>query len=180
MPAPPADVRPEAPADADAVRALLAAAFPTPAEATLVDALRAAGRLAVSLVAAVDGQIVGHVAFSPMTLAGLNGAAPAAPLLGLAPLAVRDGFRRRGIGAMLVERGIAACVAARAAAVFVLGDPAYYARFGFRPAAAAGFRSVYPAADAFQVLLLRPDQLPAPPPGTSFLAEYAPEFAEVA
>jgi len=84
-----ASVRPEQPGDARAIHALLVATFPSPAEARLVDLLRVAGRLSLSLVAEADGVVVGHIAFSPVTVAsGAVGAGLAEyPLL--RPLRVR-------------------------------------------------------------------------------------------
>ena len=78
-------VRPEKPQDIAAIYAVNAAAFPTEAEAELVDALRDQGALAVSLVAEHEGQIVGHIAFSPMTMEGADSHLKA---IGLAPVAV--------------------------------------------------------------------------------------------
>jgi len=151
---------------------LIAAAFPTDAEARLVAALRSAGRLAVSLVAEVDGPIVGHVAFSPVDVpASRTGEGPVAE--GLAPLSVAAAFRRRGIGAALVAAGLDACRAAGAGFVVVLGDPRYYGRFGFGPARAVGLADEYAGGDAFQVLELRPGSVP-PAGGT---VRYAPEFS---
>ncbi|MEO6061420.1 MAG: N-acetyltransferase [Thermoflexales bacterium] len=95
------EIRPEAPGDIAAIHALVAACFPSDAEGRLIDAPRAAGRLSLSLVAIEDGQVVGHIGFSPMT--GLAGG------LGLAPLAVQIDHRRRGIGAQLAREGLAAC-----------------------------------------------------------------------
>src|SRR5262249_60709592 len=92
-------VRPEEADDAAGIFAIHAAAFPTDAEARLVDALRAAGRLAISLVAEDDGRVVGHVAFSPVSVGGATGG------LGLAPLAVAPGSQRRGIGGGGVRAG---------------------------------------------------------------------------
>ncbi len=147
-------MRPERAGDRLAVRALLEAAFPGPDEARLVDALRAADELALALVAESAGAIVGFVAFSPVVTArGERG-------LGLAPLAVDAAHRRRGIGARLVEEGLAACAALGAGFVVVLGEPSYYARFGFRPAPALGLHDAYGGGDAFQVLELRPGALP--------------------
>ena len=156
-------IRPETPGDTAAIHALVAACFPTEAEARLIDALRAAGRLTLSLVAVEDGQIAGHVGFSPMT--GLDGG------LGLAPLAVRADQRRRGIGAALVREGLAACARIGARFVVVLGDPAYYSRFGFAPAGRWGLSGEYGGGDAFQALELVPGAIG---PG---LVRYAPEFA---
>ena len=157
------EIRPETPADFPAIHALVAACFPTPAEARLIDALRAAGRLSLSLVAVEDGQVVGHIGFSPMT--GLDGG------LGLAPLAVHAGHRRRGIGAQLTRAGLAACAELGARIVVVLGDPAYYGRFGFAPASRWGLIGEYGGGDAFQALELDPGALRAG------LIQYAPEFA---
>ena len=144
-------VRPEHPDDAPAVRGLLEAAFGRPDEADLVDALRREAGF-IGLVAERDGAVVGHIAFSPMTLdarPGLRG-------LGLAPMAVLPEHQRAGVGSALVRGGLARCRRAGADAVFVLGHPAYYPRFGFTPAADRGLASVYDAPrEAFRVLELR-------------------------
>ncbi len=153
-------IRPERASDRAAIRALVAAAFPTPAEAQLVDALRDAGDLALSLVAERDGALVGHVAFSPIAVDEERGAPRAQPL-GLAPLAVDASARRAGIGAALVEAGLAACAARGCPFVVVLGDPRYYARFGFAPAYARGLVDAYGGGDAFQVIELVPGALPS-------------------
>src|SRR5437868_6638418 len=125
-------VRPEQPGDTAAIRGILAAAFPTDAEARLVEALRAAGRLPVSLVAEEDGRVVGHVAFSPVVIAGVGGG------LGLAPLAVAPDVQRRGVGGRLVRDGLAAAARSGAGFVVVLGHPGYYQRVGFRRASDFG------------------------------------------
>lgn len=98
-------------------------------ERRIVDALRVDGRLSVSFVAVRDGRLVGHVAFSPVAIgAGGEG------WHGLAPLAVWPGCQRQGIGAALVRAGLDALRRAGARGCVVLGEPAYYARFGFGPA----------------------------------------------
>jgi putative acetyltransferase len=135
----------------------------------LVDALRAAGRLAVSLVAEVDGTVVGHVGFSPVTSAcGAVGA-------GLAPVAVAEAQRRRGVAAALVRAGLEGCRAAGFGWAVVVGDPAYYGRFGFRPAGACGLADEYGAGAAFQAVELAAGGLPV----GAGLIRYAPEFAAV-
>ncbi len=162
-------IRPERPDDVEAIQAVVEQAFPTPQEARLVDLLREAGRLSASLVAEVDGRVVGHVAFSPVsTGSGAVGA-------GLAPLAVLETHRRRGLAARLVEAGLAACRSAGFGWVVVLGEPAYYARFGFRSAREAGLTDEYGGGDAFQVLELAPGALPK----GAGLVRYAPEFASL-
>jgi putative acetyltransferase len=159
-------VRPERSGDLDGIHAVHVASFPTPAEALLVRALRGAGRLVVSVVAEVDGAVVGHVGFSPVTAAGQTGA-------GMAPVAVIEEHRRRGIGAAVIEAGLAACRAAGYGWAVVLGAPAYYGRFGFRAAAAVGLTDEYGGGAAFQALELLPGALPA----GAGLVRYAPEFA---
>jgi putative acetyltransferase len=163
-------VRKEYPADIGAIHGLVAAAFPSPSEAELVDALRAAGRLSISLVAVEDGAFVGHVAFSPITVddATLG--------LGLGPLAVRADRRRRGIGERLVRDGLALCRNAAVGLVVVLGDPRYYARFGFEAARRHELRSEYDdAGDAFQAVELVHGTIR---PGGG-LVRYCSEFAHV-
>lgn len=147
-------IRPEAAADQAAVRALHCAAFPTPAEADLVEALHDSGDVMFSLVAEQDGRIVGHVLFS--RIAGPSGC------LALAPVAVEPGRQRQGIGTHLIEAGIAEAADGGWRAIFVLGDPAYYTRFGFTAEAAAGFSSPY-AGEHFMARFLDEDP-PAPGP----------------
>lgn len=149
---------------------MLLAAFGREAEARLVEALRGNGALAISLVACVADEIVGHVAFSPMHT---DGQPDRDDLLGLAPVAVHPQWQRRGIGSALIRRGLDECRSRVVAAIYVLGEPAFYARFGFIPAHTHGLRCVYEALpDAFQVLLLA-DALSVAPIG---LIRYRPEF----
>jgi putative acetyltransferase len=161
------EVRAEVAGDAAAIRRVLLACFPTSGEADLVGLLRSAGRLSVSLVALTEGA-VGYVGFSPVTVA--SGAIGA----GVAPLAVLPEFREHGTAAALVERGLAECRSAGLGWAVVLGDPHYYARFGFEPCADHGLNDEYGGGDAFQVLELLPDALPE----GGGRVTYAPEFAE--
>jgi putative acetyltransferase len=164
-------VRDEAPADVDAIRDVVTRAFEQPAEADLVDALRRAGKATISLVAERGGRVVGHVLFSPVTLAE----APRAPFAsGLAPLAVLPEMQRQGIGAALVRAGLARCRAGGHAFVVVLGSPAYYGRFGFVDAERHRLHSEYQVPPGvFQVIEIAPDALA----GKSGLVRYADEFA---
>ncbi len=162
-------IRPERRGDRLAVYQVHAASFPTDAEARLVDLLREAGRLIVSLVAEADGAVVGHVAFSPVTAA--NGAIGA----GLAPIAVVELHRRRGIAAELVRAGLTACRDAGVRWAVVLGEPEYYGRFGFRAATDFGLTDEYGGGPAFQTLELIPGGIPV----GGGLVRYAPEFAAV-
>ena len=152
------------------IGAVHAASFPTDAEARLVDLLRDAGHLVVSLVAEIDGTIVGHVAFSPVT------AAAGAPGVGLAPVAVMPDRRRRGLAAELIRTGISDCRAAGFGWAVVLGEPGYYSRFGFRAASEFGLVDEYGGGPAFQVMELVRGALPR----GAGVVRYAPEFAQVA
>jgi putative acetyltransferase len=162
-------VRPEQPGDVAAIHAVHVASFPTDAEARMVSLLREAGHLLVSLVAEADGAVVGHVAFSPVSAA--TGAVGA----GLAPVGVLASHRRQGIAARLIEAGLTACRSAGFAWAVVLGEPAYYSRFGFRPASAFGLSDEYGGGPAFQVIELVPGGLPS----GAGLVRYASEFASV-
>lgn len=124
-------IRPERLSDHVAIRAVTAAAFASSAyghngEAGIVDALRAAGALAVSLVADDDGAVVGHAAWSPVQIAIAEG-----DWYGLGPLAVAPAWQGRGAGQALVREGLKTLEALGSAGCVVLGDPAYYGRFGF-------------------------------------------------
>jgi len=164
------EIRNESPGDADAVRTVNRSAFDTPAEAALVDALRANGNAAIELVAEVNRQVVGHILFSPMSF---DGACDARRPLGLAPMAVIPAYQRMGIGSRLVEAGLEECRRVGCEAVFVLGHPAYYPRFGFVPASRFGVRSTYDAPDeAFMAIELVEGALN----GASGLVRYCREF----
>jgi putative acetyltransferase len=160
-------IRPEQPGDVAAVHAVHAAAFPTDEEARIVDALRGADQLSISLVAEDGGRVVGHIAFSPVTLTGATRG------LGLAPVAVVPEYQRRGIGGQLIREGLAAAARSGAAFVVVLGHPDYYPRFGFRRAGPLGLDNEYGADEAFMVLELQPGSLPA----GGGLVRYRAEFA---
>jgi len=166
-------IRPETPADRAAVHAVHALAFETDAEARLVDALRAAGRLTLSLVAEAesgDGPI-GHIAFSLVALTGPDGATIDG--VGLAPVAVLPAHQRRGVGGRLVEEGLRRLREAGHGFCVVLGHPGYYPRFGFLPARLFGVRWEREVTDGvFLALELRPGALVGHPG----VVRYAPEF----
>ena len=164
----PITVRTERGDDANAIRLVHLAAFPTADEAALVDRLRTADQCPVSLVAEVDGQVVGHIVFSPVTM----DSACDRPGLGLAPMAVLPSYQRRGIGSALVRQGLQECREQGYGFVVVLGHPEYYPRFGFRRASDEGLANEYRADDAFGVVELFPGALPGPG-----LVRYGPEFA---
>jgi putative acetyltransferase len=150
----PFHLRDEVAADAPAIAGVVTEAFGQAAEAELIAALRAAGALSISLVAVTDdGGLVGHVAFSPVTVEDAGGDR----LFGLAPLAVAGGWQGRGVGGALVEAGLARACALGGDLAVVLGEPAYYRRFGFRPATAWGIAWEHEAPpEAFMALELRP------------------------
>jgi putative acetyltransferase len=162
-------IRPERDEDAAAVRRVHESAFPTAAEANLVDRLRANGKAVIALVAEDGDSIVGHILFSPVALEPLAGTVG----LGLGPVAVLPDHEKHGVGRRLIQNGLAECRAWGADFVVVIGDPPYYHRFGFEPAGKHGLRSEYDSGDSFMVFELVSGALP--PSGT--LVKYASEFA---
>lgn len=165
----PLTIRPEAPTDYRATREVLIAAFPTPLEADLVDALRAAGHLAASLVAVENEVIVGHIAFSPVT----TDTPAVVPGVGLAPVSVVPAFERRGIGGALIRQGLHVCRDAGFGWAVLLGDPGYYHRFGFERASRYGLGNEYGVDEEFMAAELLPGGMPR----DCGVVRYAPEFA---
>jgi putative acetyltransferase len=164
-------VRDERPADIAAVRNINERAFGRLAEGTVVDLLREACPHAVSLVAAEDGKILGHILFSPVSVAhGLSGPQG----MGLAPLAVAPERQRQGIGSMLVRAGIDAMRERDCPFIIVLGHPGYYARFSFVPASGRNLLCQWGGVpdEAFMVLVLDECAMA----GVSGVASYRSEF----
>lgn len=124
-------VRPEHAADIDAIRRLTETAFRTAPHADgtehlIIDRLRAAGALTLSLVAEAEGAVVGHAAFSPVAVSdGSLG------WFGLGPISVDPARQGEGIGGTLVREGLRQLQARGASGCVLLGDPGYYGRFGF-------------------------------------------------
>jgi putative acetyltransferase len=143
-------IRPERAGDIAAIRGVIRAAFAGTQEADLVDRLRNDNDLLASLVAEQDGIIIGHVGFSWL------------PGVSLAPLAVMQEHRRRGVGRALTEAGHLQLRNCGESIVFVLGAPEYYGRLGYSVTSASGFESIY-AGCHFQAL---PLSLPAPETGS--------------
>lgn len=164
-------IRPEHSSDVADIDHVLRSAFPTDQEARLVDRLRKHQRLRLSLVAEIDGVIVGHIAFSEVTIAGSVASSAG---VGLAPLAIRPELQRRALGSHLINEGLCACTRLGAGFVVVLGAPEYYHRFGFRSANLFGLNNEYGARDAFMALELKTGSI------TPGLVGYAPEFADLA
>lgn len=147
-------IRTEIGVDAAGIDSLLRRCFPGGAEAELVQRLREDGQLTLGVVATdEEGQVLGYAAFSPVTLQGED-----RNWVGLAPLAVDESVRRQGIGKQLLFEGLDTLNEFGYAAVVVLGDPAWFGRYGFEPAARHQLHCPWPGAEAaFQVYKLAED-----------------------
>lgn len=133
------DIREEKPADAPAIRDVLLAAFPTPAEADLVDALRRSRDIVLSLLASTADRVVGSIVFSRLTLNGFT----TTRIVALAPLAVHPDFQGQGVALELLRHGHRQLAQHGVALSIVLGDPAYYTRYGYSASEAAAFKTPY-------------------------------------
>ena len=163
-------IRKETVEDIPSIRAVVHAAFGTAGEANLVDGLRCSGALTLSAVAVVGSRVVGHVGFSPVTIDGQH------PALALAPVAVAPDCQRQGIGSALIRWGLDECRRLGHGGVIVVGEPAYYPRFGFTPASLFGIQCPFPVPpEAFMVLELSPGTAS----GSRGMVRYRPEFDAV-
>ena len=166
-----AHIRDEQPGDAAFVRRVHREAFGGDVEVRLVDLLRERNKALVSLVAVIASEVVGHVLFSAVTI---NDATRRVRSIGLAPVAVLPGSQRKGIGSSLIREGLDRCQREGYDLAVVLGDPAYYSRFGFRAANGFGLENEYGVSDEFMVLELTDGAVK----GVTGLVRYPPEFKE--
>ena len=166
------EIRDEAPQDFPAIHDLNVLAFGNPAEALLVDNLRAADKAIISRVAILDGKVVGHILFSPITV---ERASSRLRGLGLAPMSVLPEFQNTGIGSSLVRDGLDVCRQKGYDLVVVLGHLRFYPRFGFTRAKDYGLDNEYDAVDNFMVIELREGVLKT----VEGLVKYAPEFGAI-
>ena len=164
-------IRAEERGDVDAVREVNRLAFGQDAEGRLVDRLRDEAYARVSLVAEVDGHIVGHILFSDLPIVAEGQVIPA---VALAPMAVVPDHQRRGIGSALVRAGLAACREHGFRVAIVLGHRAFYPRFGFSSALARQIKASYSGED-FMAVELEPGAMA----GAVGRVAYPPPFAEV-
>lgn len=160
-------IRPERAGDERAIHEVVRSAFDghphsDGSEPGIVGTLRADGDLAISLVAEDGGEIVGHVAFSPVAISDGS-----AGWFGLGPVAVAPQRQREGIGAALIEQGLALLRERAASGCVVLGDPVYYGRFGFLHDPALTYPG--PPPEYFQRLVIGAS-------GASGVVTYAPAF----
>ena len=163
-------IRPEEPFDIAAVRSVNEAAFGSSLEADIVEKARTASGPLVSLVAEDNGEICGHILFTPVTLRGNH----SVQLMGLGPMAVVPARQNQGIGSQLVREGLAQCKQLGCSAVVVLGHPNYYPRFGFAPASRYGITSEYVVPDeVFMLYEVQPGSLQ----GVSGRVTYSDAFA---
>lgn len=170
-------IRIERPGDEAAIHDVTRQAFDSSefghhGEAELVDTLRAKGAASVSLVAEVDGRVVGHILFSPAKI-GWDGWSSSG--LGLAPMSVLPEFQRRGIGSRLIEAGYEAVTGSSHEFVIVIGHSEYYSKFGFVPASSDNVTCEFEGIPD-EVFLIRWFRNP-PTTGSQGVAKYHPVFS---
>ena len=165
-------IRRETPEDVDSIRYVNEQAFGQENESVLVEKLRNHGVLSISLVAVRDGEIVGHIAFSPVKVEseGLSFEA-----IALAPMAVLPEYQRKGIGSQMVRAGLEECRRLGYEIAVLVGHPDYYPRFGFIPAKPAGIDCEFEVPEeAWMILELREGTLA----GRRGRVRFRPEFME--
>ena len=146
-------IRLETPADHIAIAEVNTAAFGQPDEASLVEQLRADGAVRLSLVAEMEGAVVGHLLFSDLPITWKEGTIDG---VALAPISVLSDYQNKGIGRALIDEGLDICRTLGVEAVVVLGHPDYYPRFGFGAALAGRLTSPFAEAGvAFMALELK-------------------------
>lgn len=149
-------IRMEKTDDHAAIREVNLKAFPSDVESILVERLRNSMNV-ISMVAVVEGKVVGHILFSPLTIENDKESFPA---LILAPIAVLPEYQNQGIGSKLVEEGIIECRNKGHSIIILVGHPEYYPRFGFKPAEQNGIQHPFEVPDdVFMVYELVPDTL---------------------
>jgi putative acetyltransferase len=151
--------RPDDHADREVIRAIHLAAFPTPAEADLVD----------------EGEIVGHCLLTATTLERPDGTRAVGPVVALGPIAVLPDWQGRHVGSALMHAALERCAADTAAAIVLVGSPTYYLRFGFGPARDVGL--LPPARWPDDVWMAH--LLPAWTPADVGVVRYAASFLEM-
>jgi putative acetyltransferase len=125
-------IRDDASTDIPAISQITIAAFESleisrHTEQFIIEVLRAAGALTISLVAVLDGRVIGHIAFSPVTVSDGT-----QDWYGLGPVSVLPEFQRKGVGTLLMQQGLSRLKALHARGCCLVGHPEYYRRFGFQ------------------------------------------------
>lgn len=172
-------IREETAVDIPAIHQVNSAAFGRVDEAVLVDKLRGRGVFVLSLVAEVEGLVVGHVLFTPVVVEPkVQGTSESAmhrewTAVALGPVAVLPSYQNQGIGDKLIRGGLAICLERGDDVVAVLGHPTYYPRFGFVPSVEYGITSEYNVPDeVFMIVELREGAVA----GRTGVVKYAAEF----
>ena len=165
-------IRLETPEDGVAIRRVNEEAFGHSSEANLVEKLRSRQAFTISLVAADEDRVVGHILFSPVTT---ESGSTTFAALGLGPMAVLPSCQRQGIGSQLIRTGLQECKRLGHKVIVVLGHPDYYPRFGFVRASPYNIKWEHDVPDeAFMILELQRGALP----GRHGTVRYQPEFNE--
>jgi putative acetyltransferase len=166
-------VRKEKPEDIKQIFSVNEQAFGVSTEAEIVDELREKCPNTLSLVAEDDGEIVGHIFFSPVEIEWSGDVIRG---MGLAPMAVRPDKQRQGIGSQLVKAGLEILKEQGCPYIIVLGHPEYYPKFGFEPASKYGLTCQWEGVpdDAFMVIVMDTSSLL----GVKGVAKYRDEFDE--
>ncbi|MCF6283559.1 MAG: N-acetyltransferase [Candidatus Polarisedimenticolaceae bacterium] len=151
------EIRPETDKDYVAIKALNDLAFRGEAEGSIVDKIRSSCEEVISLVAVEEGEVIGHILFTPVaTMSGEDQVFG----MGLAPMAVLPDYQNRGVGSLLVKEGVRILNEIGCPFVVVLGHPNFYPRFGFEKASSYALRAEWDGVpdEAFMVLFLKEPQ----------------------
>ena len=150
-------IRQETPQDLQAIRTVNELAFNQATEGAIVDKIRNNCNNTLSLVASNNGDVIGHIFFSPVSI---NNKGKVVEGMGLAPMAVLPDFQNQGVGSLLVNKGIEILSNSGCPFIIVLGHPGYYPRFGFESASTYNITCQWQGVpdEAFMILILNKDK----------------------